>query len=113
MDRKGNYRKVKQVINEFARELQKQIKVEKIILFGSYAKGNIHADSDIDLVILSSDFAKMDYWKRVKIMARARQNYEFPMDYFGYTLHEFETASPLSTLGEIKETGRVVFPSKD
>lgn len=34
----------------------KGLKLDKIVLFGSYAKGNHHRESDIDLLIVSRDF---------------------------------------------------------
>jgi len=36
----------------------KGIRVEKVILYGSYASGKVHADSDLDLAIVSPDFGK-------------------------------------------------------
>ena len=43
-------------INEFIEEIKKQYDVTAIILFGSYAKGTAHEDSDIDIAIISDDF---------------------------------------------------------
>lgn len=37
---------------------QEGIKVSKVILFGSYAKGTANSDSDIDLAIISSQFGR-------------------------------------------------------
>lgn len=37
---------------------QEGIKVSKVILFGSYAKGTARLDSDIDLAIISSQFGQ-------------------------------------------------------
>ena len=36
----------------------KGIRVEKVILYGSYASGKIHAGSDLDVAIVSPDFGK-------------------------------------------------------
>jgi len=36
----------------------KGIRVEKVMLYGSYASGKVHADSDLDLAIVSPDFGK-------------------------------------------------------
>ena len=49
------------VINRFKKALEKrEIKETKIILFGSWSKGNYHEESDIDLIVLSDDF-----WKKL------------------------------------------------
>lgn len=45
-----------QVIREIC-EIAKKYKVEKVILFGSRARGNFHRASDIDLAVKGGDFA--------------------------------------------------------
>lgn len=101
-------KKVQPVIKAYLKELRKTIKPEKVILFGSYAQGKASDESDIDLVILSNDFKKMSFEKRLDLLIDAREHpltRKFAMDIFGYTPEEFAHASPLTTLGEIKETG--------
>lgn len=41
---------------------------KKIILFGSYAKGEAKSWSDIDLCIVSNDFGKDSFSERLKLM---------------------------------------------
>lgn len=101
-------KKIQPVIDVYLKELKKKITPEKVILFGSYARGATSDDSDIDLVILSNDFKKMSFEKRLDLLINARKHsltHKFAMDIFGYTPKEFAQASPLTTLGEIKETG--------
>lgn len=43
-------------INEYVEEIRKHYNIVAIILFGSYAKGTEHKDSDIDIAIVSEDF---------------------------------------------------------
>lgn len=46
-------------INTFTQMVKQQgISISKVILFGSYAKGGTHADSDIDVAIVSTQFGK-------------------------------------------------------
>jgi len=40
------------VIRHFARQVAKRFQPEKIILFGSYAYGTPHADSDVDILVV-------------------------------------------------------------
>jgi len=49
------------------------VRAEKAILFGSVAKGEIHQDSDIDLIILSSDFERIDFMKRLILLSKIRR----------------------------------------
>ncbi len=50
---------------------------EKIILFGSYAYGQPHADSDVDLLVVL-EFRGSDLRKAMQI--RARFDAPFPLD---------------------------------
>jgi predicted nucleotidyltransferase len=46
-------------IYEFVQLLKQQgVNVSKVILFGSYAKGRANPDSDIDIVIVSTQFGQ-------------------------------------------------------
>ena len=40
------------VIRRFAREVVERFRPEKVILFGSYAYGTPHADSDVDILVI-------------------------------------------------------------
>lgn len=60
------------VISDFKKALEsKSLKVDKIILFGSYATTEFREGSDIDLVVISKDFKDKDYWKRIEILSDA------------------------------------------
>lgn len=49
--------RIEKKIHQFVFELKKiGINVEKVILFGSYAKGTYNEWSDIDLAVVSNDF---------------------------------------------------------
>lgn len=52
------------IISEYKQKLGSLgIRVKKIILYGSYAKGEAREDSDIDLVVVLNDFKNMDSGK--------------------------------------------------
>ena len=47
------------VAKRYVRELRKnKIRVERAYLYGSYAKGTPHRDSDMDIVVVSRQFRK-------------------------------------------------------
>src|SRR5213082_2813890 len=48
------------VIRRFAREVAERFHPEKIILFGSYAYGEPHADSDVDILVVMPARNEMD-----------------------------------------------------
>ena len=47
---------VSEVARRYADYIQNEIHVSEIYLFGSYVRGNIHVDSDIDIAVVSDSF---------------------------------------------------------
>ena len=89
---------------------EKNIPVQKAILYGSYAYGNPHDWSDIDLVVLSPAFRGVPYPKRLERLAvLAWRAGVGDIEALGYTPEEFKTASRLSLLGEVRERGIVIY----
>lgn len=48
-------------LKRYKKLLEKQIEFDQLILFGSYAKGTSHADSDMDVAIIVDEL-KQDYY---------------------------------------------------
>jgi len=48
-------------LGRYKQLLRKQIKFDQLILFGSYAKGTAHADSDMDVAVIVDEL-KTDYF---------------------------------------------------
>jgi len=62
-------REIKNIVLQFVSVLTaKGIHVEKAILYGSYASGNIHSGSDLDIAIVSPDFGKDRYEERKMLL---------------------------------------------
>ena len=82
---------VKLIISKYSEELSKKIKIDGIFLFGSAARGKMTKDSDIDLIILSSDFKRMGFMRRLQLLSRISSvcAKETAMDIIGYTPEEF------------------------
>ncbi len=49
-------KEIMESIEKYIERISQYYKIEAIILFGSYAKGTENEDSDIDIVVISSDF---------------------------------------------------------
>ena len=75
-------------LKEFLNRLNKDINIEKIFLFGSRASDSFRKDSDIDLVIVSSDFEDMNFIERGARMYNY-WNLDYPVDFLCYTPEEF------------------------
>jgi uncharacterized protein len=59
---------IKNIVMKYVKELQIQkIAIDKVFLFGSYAKGNFSEHSDIDVAIISNDFSGSRFDDRRRI----------------------------------------------
>ncbi len=86
------------------------IRVQKLIMFGSYAQGTATPESDLDLAVLSDDFAGMDVWSKLSLLGRARLGLAKPMEIMGLTAAEFQAAASGTFIAdEIRTKGKVVF----
>lgn len=64
------------VIRRYARRVAERFQPEKIILFGSYAYGKPHADSDVDLLVIMPARNELDQAFKI----RCEVPTQFPMD---------------------------------
>lgn len=100
---------VKRTVEQYVAQLQPEIRVSKVVLFGSHARGTANEWSDIDIAVISNDFKKMKSLAQVEFLALRRKGCDPALAPLGFTLDEYETASHLDFLGEIKRTGKVIF----
>ncbi|MCL4544822.1 MAG: nucleotidyltransferase domain-containing protein [Chloroflexi bacterium] len=52
------------VLGRFAGRLRQDIGAERVLLFGSHARGNAYHDSDYDFIVVSPRFAGADRFQR-------------------------------------------------
>lgn len=101
-------RSVLKIIDRFKNILEREkVSVKKIILFGSYARGNYNENSDIDLVIISDDFETMTYWERIDFLSGAIYEIFEPIEALSYTPSEWKKND--SFLNDYARDGEVVF----
>ena len=84
-------------LNEFKIKVKKDFPIDKMIFFGSRATGKSHRDSDIDLIIVSKKFKKLDFIKRSSKMYDY-WNLDYPVDFLCFTPEEFNKRSKMITI---------------
>ncbi len=89
----------------FAKRAKKKFDAEKVILFGSYARGQATDYSDIDVIVLSNKFSSIPQEKRLDALYPLTAKLYPDVHPFGYTPKEFANAKKTSTLFEIQKTG--------
>lgn len=100
---------IKQRVRRFIPRLEPEVRVEKVVLFGSYVNGKPNQWSDVDIAVISNDFGKFKFWEQDRFLA-LRQTREFSLlEVHPYTFRDYQRASHLTFLGEIKRTGRVIY----
>ena len=98
---------VLKIIREFGKALEaEQIKPQKIILFGSCNTQTQRPDSDIDLVVISEDFAGKGYWERIDILAAAICRVFEPIEAVAMTPEEWKRGDSL--IADYARNGHVV-----
>lgn len=97
------------ILNEAARRLVEKFHPEKIILFGSQARGTADSRSDVDLLIISS--IKEKRRKLMVEMISALSELEYAFDVIILTREEFERDRKIpGTIGRYaSKEGKIIY----
>ncbi|AIY87681.1 MULTISPECIES: nucleotidyltransferase domain-containing protein [unclassified Thermotoga] len=98
--------KVLKIIRNSLPQLLKVLPVKLVVLFGSYAKGNFTAFSDIDLLVVYEDPIREDAYKIVKKTIKLRG-----LEPHVYSLSEYKQIE--TTIAKMIENGVVVYRKED
>ena len=99
---------IEQIAKDVADFLSKYIKVDSVILFGSYGYGTPRKDSDFDIAIISEDFERMSVLEKIGLFAKTSVAVDSRVELVGFSKREFLNPGTLSLLRVIKEKGRVI-----
>jgi predicted nucleotidyltransferase len=75
-------------LKKFKERVNKDMHIDKLILFGSMATGKTHKWSDVDLIIVSPQFRKMNFFERGAKMYDY-WDLKLPVDFLCFTPEEF------------------------
>lgn len=97
-----------EAISRFREAMEsKGIRVDRLILFGSYAAGTYREGSDIDIVVVSEDFAGKGYWERIDVLSDAIYDVFEPIEAVAMTPDEWNKGE--SSVVEYSKAGEVVY----
>ena len=101
---------VEAVIQDYIKKIAKVIALDRVILFGSRARGEALNTSDVDLAVISADFEKMGWIQRLELLS-LHWYYDIPGECFGYTPGEFESGhdDPLGFIHQIHTSGIEIY----
>jgi predicted nucleotidyltransferase len=99
------------VIRRFARQVAERFHPDKIILFGSYAYGTPHADSDVDILVIMPARNEFDQAFKIRCAVPA----QFPMDLIVLKPQQvkWRLAERESFLSEIMTKGKILYEKND
>ena len=98
---------IKDIIKKYYKILlQEGYPVEKILLFGSFARNKQSENSDIDLAIVLSKFSKNRFNTRLELMKFTRE-FEEVIEPHPFLSSEFDESDPF--VSEILRTGETVY----
>ena len=96
----------------FIKAVQQRVRVDQALLFGSYAYGQPHAGSDIDLAIVSQDFAGMNRLTRLQLLEKVAWVADtHDIEAAGFTNDELQSAGKTNVLSEIRDKGMIIYTS--
>lgn len=95
-------------IKQYCQEVVTRLNPQAVILFGSFATGDINEGSDIDLMVIA-DF-EMSFVERIRLLL-GMNHFDLPLEPVGYTLAELEKMKHAGNpfIAEIMDNGKVLY----
>lgn len=99
---------IRQEIEKYIQTLIKnKIKLQKIILFGSFAKNKYHSYSDIDLAVISDQFGK-DSVEEMMMLSKLTLDVSDRIEAIPLTQKDMDLKYH-TLIGEIKKYGKIIY----
>ena len=96
-------------IQRVALRLATATNAERVILFGSHARGEAHENSDVDLMIIAE--SRLPRFKRSRELYKLFRPYPFGMDLVVYTPQEIQKGekSHVSFISNVLKEGKILY----
>ena len=107
-----NERDLQKIILRFREALLRSIRVQSMILFGSYKNGTAKKYSDIDIAVVSPDFTKTNPIKNLQFLFKVAKKVDVNLEPLAFRPEEIENPDPRSFESEILKNGKYVYKNK-
>ena len=94
---------IKEAVLKFKTDIQNDLDVKKVILFGSYVKGNYNEDSDIDVCVIA-DNVKNNFLALMKIISKVIDS-DVRIEPVVFSQKEYCMSISFGLLKEVKKFG--------
>ena len=106
MLKKTSLEKNQKKIKEYVQILETDgFDIEKVILYGSYAKGTPRRDSDIDICLISKNFGKNPHEEGKNLFRKLWQLKSANLGPVGYSPKDFYLKNKSPLINEIQKNG--------
>lgn len=100
---------IEQIGREVVDFLSQYVKVDALILFGSYVYGNPREDSDFDIAVISEDLGKMGILEKMELFSKVALVVDSRVELKGFSREEFLNPQQGTILELIKNKGKVIY----
>ncbi len=100
---------IEEIGRDLAMFLSRYIKVNQLILYGSYCYGKPREDSDFDIAVISSDFKDMTVLDKIELFSNASLAVDSRVELKGFAYNEYLNPPKGSFLELVKDKGRVIY----
>ncbi len=102
-------KQLNEIVHDYMSKLSGKIHIDKVILFGSYAKGSAHEFSDIDLLVISPDLSETTpKGANGFYLDSLVQNFNPSLEVIGIHPNKLNNSITKSFFDEIIGTGKVI-----
>lgn len=109
MDSVKTAARTEEIVRQTVERLRERVRVHQVILFGSHARGESDEWSDVDLAVVSPDFAHMSHRRLIDLLVEVILAVDPCVEIRPYTPKDLKEARPTNFLGQILKEGKVVY----
>lgn len=99
---------LEEIGKETAEYLSQYVRIDKVIVYGSYIYGEPRKDSDIDMAVISEDFLGMSVLEKIELLSEVSITIDSRIEVKGFSRDEYDHPLPGSLLEFVKQRGKEI-----